>query len=441
MEWLIPAVVITVLIALNGLFVAAEFAIIGAPRASIERRAQAGERRAQRVLAILQDPRRQDRYVATAQLGITFASLGLGMYGEQILAAGLAALLAPAGLPQWVGVHTVASAVAIGVLTYFHIVLGEMVPKSLALLRAETTALWITQPMLWLKMAGYPLVVSLNGLGNLILRLLGIERRLTSGHYHSTEELEMIVEESEQSGALDPAAGQILRDLLAFRERTLGEVMVPRVQVTGLPLGARPEEVVAIIRQSAHTRYPVYEGSLDNIIGIIHIKQVLRLLVSGRAVSREDVHVTAFLPETVRLDAVLNAMRSAHTHMVVVIDEYGGTAGIATIEDLGEEVVGEIGEEAEGQAARFDAEGRLYVPGDWRLDEVGEELGIELEHPEVDSIGGLILHLLEREPVAGDSVSFEGLHITVLSVEGHAVGQCLVSREAEAAEPPAGSGR
>lgn len=441
MEWLIPAVVITVLIALNGLFVAAEFAIIGAPRASIERRAQAGERRAQRVLAILQDPRRQDRYVATAQLGITFASLGLGMYGEQILAAGLAALLAPAGLPQWVGVHTVASAVAIGVLTYFHIVLGEMVPKSLALLRAETTALWITQPMLWLKMAGYPLVVSLNGLGNLILRLLGIERRLTSGHYHSTEELEMIVEESEQSGALDPAAGQILRDLLAFRERTLGEVMVPRVQVTGLPLGARPEEVVAIIRQSAHTRYPVYEGSLDNIIGIIHIKQVLRLLVSGRAVSREDVHVTAFLPETVRLDAVLNAMRSARTHMVVVIDEYGGTAGIATIEDLGEEVVGEIGEEAEGQAARFDAEGRLYVPGDWRLDEVGEELGIELEHPEVDSIGGLILHLLEREPVAGDSVSFEGLHITVLSVEGHAVGQCLVSREAEAAEPPAGSGR
>ncbi|HEX5512861.1 MAG TPA: transporter associated domain-containing protein, partial [Gammaproteobacteria bacterium] len=159
--------------------------------------------------------------------------------------------------------------------------------------------------------------------------------------------------------------------------------------------------------------------------------------VSGRAVSREDVHVTAFLPETVRLDAVLNAMRSAHTHMVVVIDEYGGTAGIATIEDLGEEVVGEIGEEAEGQAAYLDAEGRLYVPGDWRLDEVGEELDIKLEHDEVDSIGGLILHLLEREPVAGDSVSFDGLHITVLSVEGHAVGQCVVSREA--GESPADS--
>ncbi|HEX5514307.1 MAG TPA: hemolysin family protein, partial [Gammaproteobacteria bacterium] len=325
MEWLIPTVVIVVLIALNGMFVAAEFAIIGAPRTSIERRAQTGERRAQRVLSILQDPRRQDRYVATAQLGITFASLGLGMYGEHILAASFAALLEPVDLPQWIGVHTVASVAAIGLLTYFHIVLGEMVPKSLALMRAEATALWITQPMLWLKAASYPLVVGLNGLGNGILRLLGIERRLTSGHYHSTEELEMIVEESEQSGALDPAAGQILRDLLAFRERTLGEVMVPRVQVTGLPLGARPEEVVAIIRQSARTRYPVYEGSLDNIIGIIHIKQVLRLLVSGRAVSREDVHVTAFLPETVRLDAVLNAMRSAHTHMVVVIDEYGGT--------------------------------------------------------------------------------------------------------------------
>ncbi|NLO79748.1 MAG: HlyC/CorC family transporter [Xanthomonadaceae bacterium] len=431
MSWLIPTLVILALIALNGLFVAAEFAIISAPRTAIERRAQDGEKSAQRVLAIIQDPLRQDRYIATAQLGITFASLALGMYGEQTLARGLASLLEPVSLPQWIGVHAIASVVAIGVLTYLHIVLGEMVPKSLALICAEQTVLWISQPMLWLKRLGYPLVVALNGLGIGVLRLMGIERRLTSGHYHSTEELEMIVEESEQSGVLDPEAGQILRDLLAFRERTLGEVMVPRVQVTGLPLGARPEEIAAVIRQSARTRYPVYEGSLDNIVGIIHIKELLRLLVSGRPISREDVHVTAFLPETARLDAALNAMRSARTHMVVVIDEYGGTAGIATIEDLGEEVVGEIGEDGEGSEALFDAEGRLYVAGDWRLDEVGEELGIELEHPEVDSIGGLVLLLLEREPQVGDSVRYAGLQITVLTVEGHAVGQCVVSREGE----------
>ncbi len=439
MTWLVPALVILVLIALNGMFVAAEFAIIGAPRASIERRAQEGEPAAQRVLSILQDPRRQDRYIATAQLGITFASLGLGMYGEHMLAEGLAMLLEPVGLPAWIGIHALASVLAVAVLTYFHIVLGEMVPKSLALMQAEKTVLWITRPMLWLKAAAYPLVVGLNGLGNLILRLFGVERRLTSGHYHSTEELEAIVEESEESGALDPGAGQILRDLLAFRERTLGEVMVPRVQVTGLPLGARPNDVADIIRQSARTRYPVYEDSLDNIIGIIHIKQVLRMLVSGKPIAREDVHITAFLPETVRLDVVLNAMRSARTHMVVVIDEYGGTAGIATIEDLGEEVVGEIGEDAAGRSSRRDEEGRLYVPGDWRLDEVGEELDIDLEHPEVDSVGGLILHLLEREPVAGDSVGYEGLTFTVLSVEGHAVGECVVSSDGESEDSDSSS--
>mgnify|MGYP001470681877 CR=1 FL=1 len=198
MSWLIPTLVILALIALNGLFVAAEFAIISAPRTAIERRAQDGEKSAQRVLAIIQDPLRQDRYIATAQLGITFASLALGMYGEQTLARGLASLLEPVSLPQWIGVHAIASVVAIGVLTYLHIVLGEMVPKSLALICAEQTVLWISQPMLWLKRLGYPLVVALNGLGIGVLRLMGIERRLTSGHYHSTEELEMIVEESEQ---------------------------------------------------------------------------------------------------------------------------------------------------------------------------------------------------------------------------------------------------
>lgn len=429
MEWLLPTAVIALLIAFNGLFVAAEFAIIGAPRAPIEQLAKHGDPRARRVLAILKDPRQQDRFIATAQLGITLSSLGLGMYGEHVLAEWLGAVLElePTGVAQWLGVHALASAVAVATLTYFHIVLGEMVPKSLALMRAQSTVLSVIGPMLWLKRATFPLVVALNGIGVGILRLLGVERRLTAGHYHSSEELEAIVSESEKSGALDPEAGQILRDLLAFRRRTLGEVMVPRVQVTGLPLGASPEEVMNVVRESPRNRYPVYEGSLDNIVGIIHMKQVLRLLVSGRPLQRSDVHVTAYLPETVRLDAVLNAMRSAHTHMVVVIDEYGGTAGIATIEDLGEEVVGEIGDEEEGAGAWRDESDRLHVRGDWRLDEVGEELGLELAHDEVDTLGGLVLHLLERAPLAGDSVTWHDLQITVLGVDGHAVGECVVT--------------
>lgn len=429
MDWLVPTLIIICLIALNGIFVAAEFAIIGAPRTSIERRAHNGEVAAQRVWRILQDPRRQDRYIATCQLGITFASLGLGMYGEHVLAQGLAGILEPVGLPQWIALHTVASAIAIGLLTYLHIVLGEMVPKSLALMQAEGTVLRVTPLMLALKTIGYPLVVGLNGIGNGVLRLFGVERRLTSGHYHSPEELEAIVEESEQSGVLDAEAGQIMRDLLAFRERTAGEVMVPRVQVIGLPLGARADQIAATIRDHAHTRYPVYEGSLDHIVGVVHIKQLLRLLVSGRPLSRVELHATAFVPHTVRLDTILNAMRGARTHMVVVIDEYGGTAGIATIADLGEEVVGEVADESEEQTVYRDAEGRLHVPGSWRLDEVGEELGIVLEHEEVDTIGGLILYLLEREPEVGDTVAFESMRATVLAVEGHGVKECAITVE------------
>lgn len=427
MEWWIPVMIIVLLILLNGIFVAAEFAIIGVPRAAIERRAVAGESSAALVQAILRDPLQQDRYIATAQLGITLASLGLGMYGEPILAHWFAEGLEELGTSRWIAAHTVASVLAISILTYFHIVLGEMVPKSLALMHAEGTALWITRPMRWTKFATYPLVIALNSLGTAILRAMGIERRLTSGHYHTAEELQLIVEESEESGVLNPEAGQMLRELLELRERTAEEVMVPRVHVTGIPLGASPEELTAIITNTHHTRYPVFEGTLDQIIGLIHIKDVLRLLVANHSLRKEDLRPLSFVPETALVDAVLAAMRRAHTHMVVVIDEYGGTSGIVSIEDLCEEVVGEIEEEPGTSVAAFiDAQGNLHVPGIWRLDEVGEQLGMELSHEEVDTLGGLVLHLLGREPAVGDTVTYEDIHITVTALEGHGIKWCVL---------------
>lgn len=431
MEWWLPVIIIVVLIFLNGIFVAAEFAIIGVPRAAIERRAVAGEPGAALVQAILRDPLQQDRYIATAQLGITLASLGLGMYGEPILAEWLAGGLEEMGASRWIAAHTVASALAIAILTYFHIVIGEMVPKSLALMHAESTALWITRPMLWAKFATYPLVITLNGLGAAILRAMGIERRLTSGHYHTAEELQLIVEESEESGVLNPAAGQMVRELLELREQTAERVMVPRVHVTGIPLGASPEELATIVSSTHHTRYPVFEGTLDQIIGLIHIKEVLRLLVINRPLQQGDLRPLSFVPETALVDTVLAAMRRAHTHMVVVIDEYGGTAGIVSIEDLCEEVVGEIGEEPGASITTFvDSEGSLHVPGPWRLDEVSEQLGLELSHEEVDTLGGLVLHLLGREPRVGDIVTYEGIAITVAALEGHGIKWCILTTSA-----------
>jgi CBS domain containing-hemolysin-like protein len=427
-ELIIPLIIIAVLIILNGVFVAAEFAIIGAPRAAIERRAAEGHRVAQLVSSILHDPLRQDRYIATAQLGITFASLGLGMYGEHTLAHWIAERLEGTGTSRWIAAHTLASILAISFLTYFHIVIGEMVPKSMALMHAERTVLWITRPMLFVKMLLYPLVIGLNGLGNSILHLVGVKREFSTGNYHTSEELRYIVEESQQGGMLRAEQGQVLRDLFTFGERAAREVMVPRVRVDGLKLGTTPEELRAILHETQRTRYPVYIENLDQIAGVVHIKDVLRLLRDNLSLEQSGVRPIAFVPETTELNGVLEAMHKGHTHMVVVMDEHGGTAGIITIEDLCVEVVGEFEEGSEDmRELRRDSEGRLCTSGMTRLDDVGEALGLILEHDEVDTVSGLVLSLLDRPPVTGDIVNFENLQFEVLDIEGHGVAECRVT--------------
>lgn len=429
---LVALLVIAALLLLNALFVAAEFAIIGAPRAAIERRALDGEAPARQVRRILADPLRQDRYIATAQLGITLASLGLGMYGEHALAEWFGARLHGIGVGEtagWLSAHALASVLAIGVITYFHIVVGEMVPKSLALMNAEQTVLGITRPILAIQTLLYPFVVGLNGIGTGLLRLVGVRRELGAGHFHTSEEIQFIVRESQEGGLLKAESGQVLRDLFEFGELTAGEAMVPRVRVVGLPVGADVDAMRACLSGGAHTRYPVYEGSLDTIVGVVHIKDLLRLIHAGLPLTHDAVRPTAYLPETVELDRVIGAMREARTQLVVVMDEHGGTAGILSIEDLVTEAVGEVEEGVEEEREIVsDGDGGVVVAGTVRLDEVGDRFGRELEHDEVDTVSGLVLALLERPPVVGDAVEYENLRFEVVAVEGHGVERCAVQR-------------
>ncbi|MHB9133901.1 MAG: hemolysin family protein [Armatimonadota bacterium] len=430
MEIVIPILIILALILLNGVFVAAEFAIVGVPRATIERLAAQGHGVARQVRRIIHDPRQQDRYIATAQLGITIASLGLGMYGEHFLAEWLVHALDSLGASRWIAAHAMASVLAITILTYFHIVIGEMVPKSLALLSAERTALWITPPMRWLQYAVYPLVIGLNAIGNGLLKLMGIRREFSASHYHTSDEIEYLVRESEEGGLLRGEAGKVLRDLFEFGALTASEVMVPRVHVLGLSMDATSEQILARIRQSRHTRYPVYEDDLDHIVGMIHVKDLFRLLRAGKMLRENGIRPVPYLPETAELDTVLATMRQAHTQMAVVMDEHGGTAGIITLEDLFAEVVGDI---EEGVATTpdmdWDEEGCLRVTGTVRLDEIGEAFDIPLEHDEVDTISGLVLTLLDRPPVVGDTVTYERIHCEVAAVEGHGVKECVITLE------------
>jgi CBS domain containing-hemolysin-like protein len=401
---------------------------VGAPRATIDHQAAQGRRLAQRVSRILDDPRRQDRYIATTQIGITVASLGLGMYGEHVLAEWIAGWLAPYDDNPWIAAHAIASVAAIAILTYLHIVIGEMVPKALALQSAARTVLYVSPAIESLEFALKPLVIALNGIGNALLRLVGITRQLESDRYHTPEELEFIVRESQEGGMLRGEAGAILRELFEFGDLEAGQAMVPRVRLIGIPAGTEADELRQIVRNDPHTRYPVYDGDLDHIIGSVHIKALLRHLVAGRPVTARDARPLPYVPATTPLDQVLAAMRRHRAQMAVVMDEYGGTAGLVTMEDLFEEVVGEIEEGRARAPVARDASGRLFVRGTVRLKDAGDALGTSLEHPDVQSVSGLVLAELGRPAAVGDAVVWNDVRIEVVSVAGLGVGNAVMTK-------------
>ncbi len=431
-----PLAVIAALILANGVFVAAEFVIIGVPKAAIDRRAAAGDKVARRIAAILGDPRRQDRFIATAQLGITLASLALGMYGEHVVAEWFYHGLAALGAASWGAAHGLAATLAIATMTYFHIVVGELVPKSLALQHAERTADWITPPMLAFQQATLPLVIALDAAGTGALRLVGAARRSGSTQHLSGEELQYLVRESQEGGLFRPAAGDMLIDLFEFGDRTATQAMVPRMAVRGIPLGASPEALREILRTAPHTRYPVFRGDLDHVEGAVHVKDLARLIDAGKAVGTPDVRPIPRVPGTSTLDTVLRAMRQARVQVALVMDEHGGTAGIVTVDDLFTEVTGEIDDgRLTPPAITTGADGRLRAAGTVRLAELGDLLGMPLEDPRVDTVSGLILLRLDRPPVIGDVVVHRRVAFEVDAVAHHGVESCLVSVLADESTP------
>jgi magnesium and cobalt exporter, CNNM family len=426
---LIALGIILLLVLANGLFVAAEFAIVGAPRASIEHQATQGSGLARRVLHILDDPKRQDRYIATTQVGISVASLGLGMYGEHVVAEWIAARLQVLEQYRWVAAHALASVIAVGLLTYLHIVIGEMVPKALALQRAARTVLYVTPLIVAIETALLPVIVALNAIGNGLLRLVGVRREAVAAErYHTSEELQYIIEESQEGGLLRGESGEILRELFEFGDLTAGEVMVPRVMLTGIAVGTDRNELQTIVQKNLHTRYPVYSGSLDNIIGSLHIKQVLRHLVADGPVTSRDARPLPYVPGPMPLDEVLSSMRRYRAQMAVVMDQHGGTAGLVTMEDLFEEVVGDI-EEAHGPMSIVHlGPGRIRARGTVRLQEAGEALGCSLEYPKVTTVSGLVLTLLGRPTTVGDTVTWQNARIDVTAVAGRGVAEAILTR-------------
>ncbi|MDX1663229.1 MAG: hemolysin family protein [Candidatus Promineifilaceae bacterium] len=432
---LVVLAIILFLVLVNGLFVAAEFAIIGVRASRVEQMAAEGHKRARHVLAILNSNVLQDRYIATAQLGITIASLGLGMYGEPQIAHFIEPYLeSMLGEDVSAGVvHTVAFILGLGFVTYLHVVIGEMVPKSLALTMADRVVFLLSRPMAAAQAILRPAVLILNSIGNGILRLIGIPPARGEQRLHSPEELELIVSESAEGGLLNEEEEEMILNIFDFSDRQVGQVMTPRRKVQALASDMPDADLLQAVVQSNHSRFPVYDGDLDHVVGILHLKDLIenRLQNGGAVDTSVLVRPAPVVPEYEPVERLLAAFKQQRIHMAIVVDEFGGMAGIVTLEDLIEEIVGEVRDEFDVEKEPFTkiAPGELEVAGTYLLDDLIDHvyLGEEDEMPDVETVGGLIITQLGRPPQPGDTLVYDGdIHFTVLDIDGLAVARARV---------------
>ena len=417
------------LVLANGFFVAAEFSIISVRKTRIDQLLAEGSRMARPVRRALDNP---DQFIAATQLGITMASLGLGWIGEPALASLLEPLIGwmPARMSAATS-HTLAATIAFTIITALHIVLGELAPKTVALQYAEKTALVVAKPTELFLRVFHPFIRALNGMGWAVVRMFGLKAASGHGLVHSEEELKMLVTASQEAGVLEEEEEQMLHRVFHFAEFTAAEMMVPRTEMAAIKEDAAMPDIVDVIARGRHTSVPVYRGELDNIIGILFVPDLVRAIASPppnfniAAITREALTV----PETMKADQLLRQMRRHRTHQAIVIDEYGGTAGLVTFERVMERIVGQLGGDfATGLAAiRRLPDGAAEVDGLALVIDINEQFGLEIDEETYTTIGGYMLGLLGRRPKVGDTVETGGRVMRVEAVDGLRVSRVRIS--------------
>lgn len=391
--------------------------------------AENGSRRAQTALEVTS---KLDAYLSACQLGITLASLGLGWLGEPAVATLIEPLFS--GVAGWSTVYTETIAVAIAFLfiSFLHIVLGELVPKSLAIQKAENIALATAGFLKDFYWFFYPVIWSLNNVANLVLRIWGIEPANEADLAHSEEELRMLVDASQRHGYLDKMEGKLLDNVFEFSDRIASEVMIPRQDMVCIFIQDTFEEILGVLKKYGHTRYLLCDGDKDHVLGLVHMRDIFRLQEQPDAKDitqiKRDILV---VPEGMPISHLVQKMRSQRTHMAIVVDEFGGSAGLVTIEDMLEELVGEIYDEfeLEQQSIQKVAEHEYILNGRVLMEEVSELLEIQLEEETVSTIGGYVFSRLGRKPIKGDEVYFDGFHFEVLEVIGFRITKVKVMRK------------
>jgi CBS domain containing-hemolysin-like protein len=420
---------VLVLVCANGFFVAAEFAIVTVRKTRIDQLIAEGHRGAVGVRQAISHP---DRFIAATQVGITMASLGLGWVGEPTVAASIQPWLG--SLPaDWAraSAHSIAVVISFALITSLHVVCGELAPKTIALQHAEKTALALTAPTRLFMRALWPFIALLNWLGRRVVRLLGLKP--ASGHsmVHSEEELKMLVTASQEAGVLEEDEEQMLHRVFGFGDLTAGQVLVPRTEMSGIRADATLPQLIEQVSQQPHPWLPVYGTGLDDILGFLHVEDLFPALSRPPA----EFHVTDYLreamtvPETLKADDVLDEMKRHGTHHAVVIDEYGGTAGLATFEGLMERIVGEVGSEFSPGRTRISVlpDGSALVDGLALTTDVNVQFGLHIDEDVYTTVGGLVLGLLGRRARLGDRVDVEGRTFRVEALDGLRVARVYLS--------------
>jgi CBS domain containing-hemolysin-like protein len=418
---------IILLVLLNAFFVGAEFALVRSRRTRLEAMVRSGDRLARFAVRAASNI---SRILSASQLGVTLASLGLGWVAESTVGDIFANMFSYLPFAIEISLRlTLGAALALVVVTYLHVVFGELTPKAAALNHPEALARWLAPPLLFFAWITTPFTYFLNRSSQVILRLLGQEKAGSEEAVHSPEEIRLLVEQSQEGGQMGVHDADLIDAVFEFSEKNAREVMTPRTELVALPVEATLSEVLGVVQESGLSRYPVYDESIDNIIGVVLAKDLLKLLAPRANTEAFDlpsimrpVHV---IPGSREVEEVLADFKRLKEHMAVVLDEYGGTAGVVTMEDLLEEIVGEILDEydtpEDAEAPLHTRAGETLVPGSTHIGELNEHFSLTIPDVDYTTIGGYVFGMLGRLPVVGDRVIAGGAIFTVREMDGRRI--------------------
>lgn len=424
MYWVITLSFILVLIALNALYVAAEFSTVSARKARLSQMSVEGYPYAEHILKIVEDPRNLDTYVATCQVGITLSSLILGFYGQFRLSGFIAPLFENLdGLSSFAAESISAAVILVG-LSIFQIVLGELVPKNVGIQFPERLATLTAVPMRWSENLFKPLIWLFNGSGILLMRILKLEANTEHTHIHSPEEIVFLIDESGAGGAINPEERRLLRNTLQMREAMIRQLMIPRARMLAAPHTLTTNQLLKLVSESPYSRVPVFEETIDNILGVVHLRDLLCLQINDTPQSIPAIlHPIPFVPETMPVKDVFSLLQRKHFQVAVVLDEYGGTAGMVTLEDLLEEIFGDLQDEFDRETPLYQIRpnNRIWIPGDMLVYQVNALFHFNLPEDQFDTIGGMLLNTIGHVPIVSDEIGIGGRHFRVEKMSGRGV--------------------